>query len=251
MLKILRIVAICTLACVLLAVLGLVGVYRAIQQVPNFYQETLRTEPAQSQIAGDQFERQVLALTAGTWQDGRWREIFTDHQINGWLAVDLVEKLPNLLPPGVQNPRVAIDTDRVRMACRYQGRCVSMVFSLDVQAYLTDEPNVVAVRICSAKAGMLPLPLKRVLQTVSTMAVEANVKLRWAHQEGDPVALVTIPTQHDNFERPRHLEALELRKGRIYVSGRTDSPDASDADPSEPHYDGRQSAGRPPRVNRR
>ncbi len=52
---------------------------------------------------------------------GHWSAVFTDEQINGWLAADLPEKFPQLLPPEIQDPRVVFAPGQLQLACRYTG----------------------------------------------------------------------------------------------------------------------------------
>ena len=196
--------------------------YRATQQVPDFYDEAIRLEPQVQQEAGDALEQHVLQLHNEVRQSGRWEAVFTDQQINGWLAYDLPRKFTEALPPGVSEPRVVIDSSQARIACRYESKRFRSVISLDLEIHLTEEPNVLAVRIHQARAGLLPLPLKRFLDEISAKAGTADVVVRWSQVEGDPVALVTVPTRHELYPRREvHLETVELRDGEVYVAGRS------------------------------
>ena len=196
--------------------------YRATQQVPEFYDHAIEVEPTVQQEAGYMLEQNVLELHNEVRQSGRWEAVFTDQQINGWLAFDLPEKFPDVLPAGVGDPRVAIDATRAQIACRYESKRFRSVVSLDLEIDLTDQPNVLAVRIRRARAGLLPLPLKRFLDEISAQANLANVVVRWSQADGDPVALITIPTRHEQYPRRElYLEKVELRDGEVYLSGRT------------------------------
>lgn len=203
--------------------LFLFGTYRASQHVPEFYERAIHLEPVDQAKAGEELERQVLELHNEARQEGHWEATFTDEQINGWLAVDLPAKFPNSLPPEVRDPRVAIDPQQAQIACRYEGPKAQAVVSLAVDIHLTDEPNVIAVRIRQARAGLLPLPIKQGLDRITTAAREAGIPLRWSQKEGDPVALVTLPLTHEQYgKRLLKLKSLELRAGEIYLAGETE-----------------------------
>jgi len=231
------------LAILFLGIIGLVtgtiliGAYQAARQVPQFYREAMKQQPTSQQVAGEQLEKQVLDLHNDAQREGQWEAVFTDQQVNGWLATDLVQEFPRLLPHKMRDPRVAIDENRVRLACRYQHDNSQSVVWVDVDMYLTDEPNVVAVRVCRARAGMLPIPLKYILDSITSAARRAEIKMKWAHDNGDPVAMFTIPAQREADQRVIHLDALELRKGEVRVAGRTESPDDDDVEdlPETPH----------------
>ncbi len=221
-----RIAIISLVALFACAVVVLLAGYRAIQHKPDFYVKALKQEPARQAEAGDRLEKQVLDLRNEVRRDGHWEAVFTDEQINGWLAVDLPEKFPNTLPTGVSDPRIDIDPEQVQLACRYDSSKISAVISLAVDVHLTDEPNVLALRIRRARAGALPIPLNRWLDQATTKAHNAGIQVRWEQRDGDPVALVTIPTDHEEYdERLLRLETIELRDGELYLAGRTERVD--------------------------
>jgi hypothetical protein len=208
----------------LLGALIAVGlVYWATQQSVPWYEEALLTDPPKAAAAGDELERHATALVSDVKRPGeRWEAIFTDEQINGWLAVDLVEKYSEALPSGVSDPRVAIDPGGARFACRYNGPQLSTIFNVRTDVYLTDEPNVIAVRIRHARAGALPLPLKRVFDEATLAAQRRGIAIQWGEQQGDPVALLTLPDHHAEIPGRLRLETLSLREGDVYVAGSTD-----------------------------
>ncbi|MCO6455148.1 MAG: hypothetical protein J5I93_07600 [Pirellulaceae bacterium] len=208
----------------LLAAAGVAAwlIYRATQQVPEFYEQVLLVEPQVQEEAGEELEQQVLQLHNEVAEAGDWEAVFTEEQINGWLASDLPEKFSRILPAGVSDPRVLVEPQQARVACRYESPQFRSVIWLDLDIQLTDEPNVLAVRVRQARAGRLPLPLKTFLEQISQQASAADVEVRWTQSEGDPVALVTVPTQHEQYPRREiHLDEVELREGVVYLAGST------------------------------
>ncbi len=220
--KFFRIAGFSTLVLVLIAAALALWAYRASQQVPDFYEQALQIDPAAEAQAGYELEREILDLRNESREPGRWEANFADEQINGWLAVDLVKKFPGVLPGEVSDPRVAIEPEQVQVACRYKSKRVSSVLSLAVEVYLTDEPNVVALRIKRARAGALPLPLKKVLDSLSQAARKAQLQLRWVQKDGDPVALVTIPDRYEEIEGRLQVDSLQLDQGNMRISGQTE-----------------------------
>ena len=221
--RLLRICFYLGLALLFLTAIATIGVYRASQQAPKFYVEALSVEPEKQAEAGDELEREALELNNQVRQEGRWVAHFTDKQINGWLASDLPEKFPRMLPAGVSAPRVALERSLAQIACRYEQSGFSTVVVLGVECHLTDEPNTVAVRIRHIRAGQIPVPLGNSLDEISQRAGESGLPLRWSTIEGDPVALITIPEQIEELkDRLLRLETIELRPGVLLLSGRTD-----------------------------
>jgi hypothetical protein len=205
-----------------MGVLAYVGIRQATRHEPAFYQRALEMAPQQQEVAGDELERGVLELHNEVRRTGIWSALFTEDQINGWLASDLKEKFPKLLPRWCKEPRVALEQENAKLACRYESPRVSTVVSFSLSVHLTDEPNVIAVRVSRARAGALPLPLKNFLDRVTLVAAKSGIPLRWTQEDGDPVALFTIPADHEDYiTQGVFLETIELRDGAIYLAGRS------------------------------
>jgi len=219
-----RVVKISAVGClvVLLVLAGaLWSLYRASQQVPDFYREALSVDSAAQRKASNQMVRQASTLANDVRKEGQWEAVFTAQQINGWLAVDLVENHPRALPPAIRHPRVAIHSDEIAIACRVQQGKLNSVVTLTVEPYL-QEPNVLALRIRKARAGLLPIPLAELLDRASKAAADMKLDLRWQQADGDPVAVIRVPPPRDENNKLIRVEALRLGDGEIYVSGTTE-----------------------------
>ena len=203
-------------ACVFLAL------YRASTRVPEFYQRAMLADPAGQKAGSDQMLQRTTALVSDVKKPGRWQALFTQEQINGWLAVDLVQNHAASLPADVSDPRVEIEPDRVTFACHVRQPQWQGVLSLTVDVYLSG-PDTVALRFRKARAGTMPLPMDRVLAQLSEAARSANWKVQWRQVDGDPVALIPIePPRKDRSTV--QIDTLSLRKGEIYVAGTTKRP---------------------------
>lgn len=200
-------------ACLLLVL------FLASQYEPRFYAQALDMPQTTLEEASDRALRQAAALASAMQKKDRWEAVFTAEQINGWLAVDLLRNHPKALPDFLASPRVAIDANRITLACRIQRMGVTSVLSLTVEPSIP-KPNVIALRIVKARAGLLPMPLQRVLDGLSHAACAAQIHLEWQRTGGDPVALLSLPVEHDG-DRNIQIEALDLREGRIHVVGTT------------------------------
>jgi hypothetical protein len=201
-------------------VLVLLGIYLAARHEPKFYDEAMHIDRAVLEKGSDRMLQQTTALANAVKKRGSWEALFTAEQINGWLAVDLARNYPNTLPPMLHDPRVAIDAKRITVACRFDRDGFTSVLNLTVEPYVP-EPNVVALRIVSARAGLLPVPLGQVLDRISEAARDLRVHLEWRRAGGDPVALFTLPPAAD--DRSMRIETLRLGEGEIYVGGTTEA----------------------------
>ena len=212
------------LCLVVLAIVGgLFTLHRASQYVPEFYGTAIQADPIVQKDASDKMLQKAAALVSDVSNEDEWKSLFTEEEINGWLAVDLVENHPDALSPSVTDPRVSIKPDRLTLACRYDHGNWQSVLSITVDIYLA-EPNVVALRIRKARAGAVPLPLEEVLDQIAMAARKMDVQLRWQQAEGDPVALVPIRPPRDDNERVVRIESIKLGDGEVYLAGSSESP---------------------------
>ena len=220
--KILRTILWVAASLAVLAALGAAGLYQAWRHEPEFYTKALAASPQEYEKAGDELEKNVLELRNEVRREGRWEVEFSDEQINGWLAVDLQKNFSDLLPKTIQDPRVAISQSEILIACRFDDGKAKTILSLGVDVRLTDEPNVVAVRFRRARAGSIPLPLSRVIDKITDAARHSDVALRWAQEQGDPVALVEVPVTHEAYDsKELLLETIELDDGLVRIAGRS------------------------------
>ena len=159
---------------------------------------------------------------------GRWEAVFTEEQVNGWFASDMPDKFPKVLPPGTQEPRVAIDPEAIRVACRFDNGKFRTVISFALGVDLTTETNTLAIRISKLRAGALPVPLKQILDKITAAARRGNVPLRWTQVDGDPVALVTVPITHEDYaHREIYVDSIALEEGALHLAGHTERGETS------------------------
>ena len=229
--RITKTVAVLAAAAVVVVGVSLFSLYEAYQQVPAFYHEALAIDDAAQGPARDAFVAQATALASDLHRQGRWHTLFTAEQINAWLALELTSNYPDLLPLEWRDPRISLRAKEACLACRYTSGDMSTVLSLTLDASLS-EPNVLALRIRSARAGALPVPLAKVLDSISHAAHELNLRLEWRRLDGDPVALISFPSAGPGASDHVNLEALELRDGELFVSG-TIGPVPSNGIPDE------------------
>ena len=211
------------LAAVVLVLVGLVvggaWLYRSLYYVPEFYSQALALGAPELQKSNREMLRRTAALNNDLKRIGQWQALFTDQQINGWLAVDVPKNHPDLLPPEVRDPRVRIMPEGIFAGAKFEGE-VSAVISLQLAVRLT-APNVLAVRIHKARVGDVPWPLDRVVEEVVAAAASWGLQVEQTQTDGDPVLLVTLPPDLQDNRRHILLEHLELRDGEVFLSGRT------------------------------
>jgi hypothetical protein len=195
-----------------------VAFYLGLKRVPEFYREALVQDDAKARAASDKVIQRTSLLASDLNKAGRWQVLFTAAEINGWLAVDLVENRPIELPPGFEEPRVAITPTQVLLACRVRQFGVSSVVSLVIEPYLA-RPDVIGLRFRGVRAGSIPLPLRQLLDGLTRQAEQNNLLVEWRQDGGDPVALISFGPPRGNQRRQIHIDKVSLADGMIYVAG--------------------------------
>lgn len=203
-----------------LLLVGGFALYKATQHVPAFYEEALQADPARQHLASDKMVQHTAALVSDLRREGRWQAVFSEDEINGWLAVDLVQNYKDLLPGTISDPRVLIRPEGMTVGFRYREKGRQSVITLSVDAYLI-EPNVVGLRIRKIRAGLLPLPLDDVLKEVARATNQLDWRVDWRQAGGDPVAQITIPPIRDQRNKIIQIETLRLGDKQLSLAGTT------------------------------
>jgi hypothetical protein len=205
--------------------------------VPDFYARATQRLPEDLDSAIAKLEQDMVQLQGDAGRLGSWQAVFTDEQINAWLVQQLPREFPNLLPPGVDEPRIVIEDGRVLVAARFKNPHIDTVVSFELNAALTEHPNVLALQVNNLRAGSLPLPLSRFLRGISREAAKSNMEVRWDMDQDDPIALVTIPSDHPSYiHSPVIVESVYLAEGILALAGHT-GPEALHAyQPRGPLY---------------
>ena len=212
--------------------------FLAVLHVPTFYRQAVVLDPAVARRGSDEFLEIATALTNTVNREGKWYAIMTAEQINGWLAVDLEDNHPEFLPEGAVDARVRLQAGRATIGCGYRYPGLSTIVSVTFDLYLA-EPRVVALRVHSARAGAIPVPIKPIVDGVALAAERLNLRIQWRQADGDPVALITLPAAQSETATYR-LDTLELRDQEIYIAGRTEpfgAPHSPSQRPPEPQAD--------------
>src|SRR3954451_5866416 len=100
-----------------LGMLTLVGapaaVWVGLTHQPRFYRRLEAIPPERRRAEAKHFVAQSLQLRNDICNEDRWGASLTGEGVNAWLAEDLVPHFADQLPPGIHEPRVAFEADRV------------------------------------------------------------------------------------------------------------------------------------------
>jgi hypothetical protein len=200
-------------------------VFYAMSRVRPFYAEAIAADPQELKTAGKRMEERVEQLAEVAARVGRWETVFTEDEVNGWLAYYLEDNGAKFLPPQVEDPRIAFIDGGAKIGFRYLGKRLDSVISVEADAFMIAN-DVAAVRLRKAYLGMLPIPIDDVVRHITKGAATLRLPIRWTEQEGDPVVLLAVADVMSTEQEIRKLEHLELRSGEVVLAGRTESRDA-------------------------
>lgn len=186
--------------------------------VPDFYLQAL-SPPVDRQFRKQQaerFEQKTRCLVNDIKYADDWSQEFTEQQVNSWLAEELPHHETIGLPNGVSEPRIQLTQDAVLIAFRYEGEGWDTVINCHLQVRLV-APNELEIEVGSIRAGLIPLPLEKVLAEISQGMTKQGLDVPWTLSESGNAILVDL--NRKTGDQPV-LESLELREGSLHLSGR-------------------------------
>lgn len=186
---------------------------------PDFYGRRLQLNPSQAAQHSDAFLQKTALIADEVKRPGTWQITFREEEINGWLAVDLPQNHPSLLPPELSEPRVEIDDNVLRLAIRIRHGLLSGVAWVESYIY-TGESNTVVVVIRRANLGVLPLPTQPVLDGVKALADDFGWEVQQTETDGRPTLRITIPETIDHDNGKFELHSVILTKGQLEISAK-------------------------------
>ena len=156
---------------------------------PSFYREMVRVPRHRREAKARRFVSQSLQLRNDICNEPRWEAVFSDEEVNAWLAEDLVTHFADQLPPEVHEPRVMFEMDRVTLAFELDERPVKSVVWVVARPRVPHE-NVIELTIEKIRAGMLPVPADRVLDRIVGAARDHGLDVSWKREGKLPVATI-------------------------------------------------------------
>jgi hypothetical protein len=187
---------------------------------PKFYREMVASPGKQRVATAKRFVAQSLQLRNDIVNEPTWEAVFTDGEVNAWLAEDLVTHFADQLPPEVHEPRVMFELGKVTLAFELDRGPVRSVIWV-VARPRVPQANVLELTVEKIRAGVLPVPADGVLDRIAQYGQEHGVDVSWKRgDEGFPVATLRY-TPNDRRDDVL-LERVDILKGEIRLAGRSD-----------------------------
>jgi hypothetical protein len=195
------------------------GVWFCLTYQPSYYRAMVSLSREQRAGRAKKFVAQSLQLRNDICNEPTWEAVFTDQEVNAWLAEDLVTYFADQLPPEVKEPRVLFELDRITFAFQLRQGGVQSVITVVARPRVPGG-NTVELTLEKIRAGILPVPADNILDRIVEHARYHGVDVEWARKDGYPVVLMRY-TPHIDREDVQ-LEELWIRKHQIRLAGRSD-----------------------------
>lgn len=192
----------------------------AVRHEPAFYRRQAVPAGLERRQRCAEFKTEFSQFLDGLLNQPRqgWYGRFSDLQVNSYLEEDCGGENLLKLPEGIDAPRVAFETDRVRVGFRYGSGWLRSVVSLDLRLWLAPrELNVIAVEVRGLRRGALPVSAHPLLERITDVARQRGVEVTWFRHEGFPVALLRLQSDQPRPGLP--LQRLELRPAAVLLGG--------------------------------
>src|SRR3984957_11139909 len=138
------------------AAIPVVGWFSLTYQ-PSYYRDMVLLPSHKRAGKAKKFVAQSLQLRNDICNEPSWEAVFSDQEVNAWLAEDLVTHFADQLPPEVHEPRVLFEMDRVTLAFELEQGPVRSVIWV-VARPRVPEANVLEMTFEKIRAGVLPVP---------------------------------------------------------------------------------------------
>ena len=196
-----------------------VGGWFCLTYQPSYYRDIVLQSHEQRQGKARKFVAQSLQLRNDICNEPTWEAVFSDQEVNAWLAEDLVSHFADQLPSEVNEPRLLFEVDRIILAFQLRQRGMSSVITVIARPRVP-EGNTVELTLEKIRAGILPVPADNVLDRIIEYGRRHGIDVEWTRKEGSPVVLIRYTP---NLERDDvQLEEVQIRNGQMRLAGRSD-----------------------------
>lgn len=193
-------------------------IWVSLTHQPRFYRAMVSIPRAQRQEGAKRFVAQSLQLRNDIINEPRWEAVFSDEEVNSWLAEDLVTHFADQLPPEVHEPRVVFEPGRITLAFQLDQGPVRSVIWVVARARVP-EPNEVELTVEKIRAGVMPVPADQIIERITQHARGRGLDIRWTRDGDLPVALIRYTP--DLSRNDVVLEHVIISQGKIRLAGRS------------------------------
>jgi hypothetical protein len=195
------------------------GAWFSLTYEPYYYRAMVGLSREQRAGRAKKFVAQSIQLRNDICNEPNWEAVFTDQEVNAWLAEDLVTYFADRLPPEVKEPRLLFEVDRIILAFQLRQGGVQSVITVVARPRVPGG-NTIELTLEKIRAGILPVPADNILDRIIEYARSHGVDAEWARKDGFPVVVMRY-TPHIEREDVQ-LEELQISDHQIRLAGRSD-----------------------------
>jgi hypothetical protein len=208
------------------------GIWLSLTHKPSFYRALASVPREQLEAKAKHFVANSLQLRNDISNEHDWQAVFSDQEVNAWLAEDLVTHFADQIPPEIHEPRIAFGSERITFAFQLDRGPIRTVIWVVAQARVPED-NVLALTLEKIRAGVIPISADRLIGPITNQARERGLDVRWTRENDLPVALIRF--NPDQSGSDVILERLSIRQGQIRLSGRSNRLHGSLVKPTLPN----------------
>ncbi|MDR0392458.1 MAG: hypothetical protein LBH59_11160 [Planctomycetaceae bacterium] len=194
--------------------------YLSAQREPEFYREA-KNVPIEVQQTRNAVVIDKIRQLNNDFQsrNKNWSGTFTADEINAYLAVEATKTGANLLPPDLEEPRIAFLSGSVEIASKVRQNGFTAVLNISLGATMP-EPDKLVFKMRSSQAGMLPLPQERIAGIIADALRRKWGNVTQGNDGGEPTFTIQLNIKNSTGKKVR-IENFEIRTGVIQFSGTT------------------------------
>ncbi|MDR2644272.1 MAG: hypothetical protein LBC74_15940 [Planctomycetaceae bacterium] len=195
--------------------------YLSAQREPEFYREA-KSVPIEVQQTRNAAVVDKIRTLNNDFQNRNksWSGTFTAEEINAYLAVEATKAGANLLPPDLQEPRIAFVSGSVVIASKVRQRGLSAILNISLGVTMP-EPNKLVFRMRSSQAGALPFSKDYIAQVIADVLRRKWGNVTQGNEGGDPTFTIQLNLKNSTGRKIR-VESFEIRPGVIQFAGTTE-----------------------------
>lgn len=196
------------------------------KKIPDFYERVAFAEGSDRLARSQEFITELGELIANIASEKEWYAHFSQEALNGYLQEGKLRTglQGDFLPEKLNDPRLEILPDRIRLGARYGKGAWATIVTLEVSFWLArDEPNTVVVQFLGMRAGSLPIHAQPILEQVADSLRQSGVEVSWFRYQGFATAVLRFGA--DQARPDYQIVDLGILDGRIHVRGKSADPE--------------------------
>ncbi|MDR1483503.1 MAG: hypothetical protein LBT09_01625 [Planctomycetaceae bacterium] len=195
--------------------------YLSAQREPEFYREAKNVPIEVQQTRNIAVVDKIRKLNNDFQNRNKsWSGTFTAEEINAYLAVEATKSGANLLPPDLQEPRIAFSAGSVEIASKVRQRGLTAVLNISLGATMP-EPNKLVFKMRSSQAGALPFPKDYIANVIADVLRKKWGNVTQGSEGGESTFTIQLNLKNSAGRKVK-VESFEIRPGVIQFSGTTD-----------------------------